>query len=89
MRPYAQAAIRTRYHGPTDTKGARITASRAGDFILPAQRVTIPYPHELDRDEAHAAAAMAFLDRHTPGAVLEPQGLCFAGDYFWTWRAGQ
>lgn len=50
-------AIRTKYVGPTDTKGARIVASD-GD----GNRVTIPYPHEYDALRAHREAAWAFID---------------------------
>ena len=45
-------AIKTRYCGPTDRKGARIIASE-GD----GKRITIGYPHELDSKEAHRKAA--------------------------------
>lgn len=48
--------IRTRYIGPTDTKGARI---RATDGV---RQVTIPYPYELDTEDAHAEAAAKLLD---------------------------
>jgi hypothetical protein len=43
--------IRTRYQGPTDTKGARIKATNG------ARQVTIPYPYELNVEDAHALAA--------------------------------
>jgi len=43
--------IRTRYIGPTDTKGGRIRATNG------ARSVTIPYPHELSVEDAHAEAA--------------------------------
>ena len=48
--------IRTRYIGPTDTKGARI---RATDGV---RQVTIPYPYELDTEDAHAEAAAKLVD---------------------------
>lgn len=43
--------IRTKYLGPTNTKGARI---RATDGV---RQVTIPYPYELSVEDAHMAAA--------------------------------
>ena len=43
--------IRTRYIGPTNTKGARIGATNG------ARTVTIPYPYELSVEDAHMAAA--------------------------------
>lgn len=47
-------AIETRYHGPTDTKGARITATD-GD----GHRLTIAYPYELSGEACHRHAAEA------------------------------
>jgi hypothetical protein len=45
-------AIRTKYHGPTATKGARITATEPD-----GAKATIRYPSELNSDQAHALAA--------------------------------
>lgn len=45
-------AIVTKYHGPTNTRGARITADD-GD----GNRVSIPYPHELSGSDVHYKAA--------------------------------
>ncbi len=46
-------SIETKYHGPTNFKGARFTATD-GD-----NRVTVGYDHALNADENHKAAAMA------------------------------
>jgi hypothetical protein len=46
-------AIETRYYGPTNTRGSRIQAKAWGGSI------SIPYPHELNTERAHAKAAMA------------------------------
>jgi hypothetical protein len=48
-------AILTKYLGPTDTKGARISARCDAGSIM------IPYPHELSGYDVHAAAAMALV----------------------------
>lgn len=45
-------AIETRYVGPTNTRGARIIASDSD-----GNRITIGYPHELNSEDAHRAAA--------------------------------
>ena len=50
-------AIETRYHGPTDTKDARITV-RAD-----AGRMTVPWDHRLDVAGNHCAAARALATR--------------------------
>jgi hypothetical protein len=52
------AAIITRYHGPTNTKGARISARMAT-----ARPVFIPYAYECSERDAHAAAAAALMAR--------------------------
>lgn len=45
-------AILTRYHGATNTRGSRISATAEG-----GHRISIPYPHELSGEACHAAAA--------------------------------
>jgi hypothetical protein len=78
-------AIVTKYHGPTNYRGSRITASvpsriadcdpdrvnwradahaRRQDMDRPGYwRLTIPYPHELDSEQAHRRAAEMLRDR--------------------------
>ncbi len=51
-------AIVTRYIGPSNTRGGRIVA----DGGL-KRRVTIPYPHELRSEDAHACAAQALCNK--------------------------
>ena len=51
-------AIVTKYHGPTNVKGARISATSASGL-----RASIPYPHELSIEDAHKAAAQALCDK--------------------------
>lgn len=47
-------AIRTKYHGATNHRGSRITATSSG-----GRKLTIQYPHESNAPEAHRAAAEA------------------------------
>ncbi len=54
-------AIVTKYHGPTGSKGSRITASHDG------KRVTVGYDHEIDTDGNHKKAAVAFAAKHFSG----------------------
>ena len=50
-------AITTKYHGPTDTKGSRVSArAQAG-------RVSITWDDALNSDENHRAAAQALADK--------------------------
>jgi hypothetical protein len=50
----AQAII-TKYHGPTNTKGGRISAEAA------AGKIYMPYAHELDIEDNHKAAALQLI----------------------------
>jgi hypothetical protein len=50
-------AIVTRYRGPRNTAGARITARAWGG------RVSIPYPHEAHAEAKHRIAAEALCKR--------------------------
>lgn len=52
-------SIITRYHGPTDHKGSRISASAEG-----VPRLYMPYDYALNAAENHAAAAAALANRH-------------------------
>ena len=80
-------AIVTKYHGSTNTKGARISAS------VSTKRVYVPYPYEHDGWRAHAVAARALLvavgiDQETKMAVGEiAQGYVFVCEY-WTNSTG-
>lgn len=51
---HIRQAIVTRYHGPTNTRGSRISATAE------AGRIYVAYDYALDATENHAAAARAF-----------------------------
>ena len=51
-------AITTKYHGPTETRGSRISASD-GD----GNRVYIPYDYKLTDEEVHRKAAVALCSK--------------------------
>jgi hypothetical protein len=61
MDHYPLASIRTRYHGPTDHRGSRFTAT--ADDTRDRQRVTVGVNYALSVDANHAAAAQAWLDK--------------------------
>ena len=72
-------AIRTRYHGPTDTKGSRISAKCA------ARTLYVSYDSALNSEENHAAACAALVkamgwDSEHYGSRI---GGGFENDYFW------
>jgi hypothetical protein len=57
-------AITTKYHGPTETRGARVVASDED-----GNRVSIPYQYELSGKDVHRKAAVALCDKmHWTGA---------------------
>ena len=51
-------AIRTRYKGPTDCRGACILATDDD-----GNRATVPYPHALSGAACHAVAARALVEK--------------------------
>ena len=71
-------AIRTRYHGPTNTKGSRISAKAE------AKMMYFGYDHALPGRENHEAAAYAYA--RSLGWIGGDDNLLrgeFAGDQFW------
>tara|TARA_R110000772_G_scaffold17541_1_gene48841 strand:- start:958 stop:1263 length:306 start_codon:yes stop_codon:yes gene_type:complete len=87
--PTSYSAIRTRFYGPTNTKGARIVAYQPGNTFNPAERLTMAYDYELGDTGSHHAAAVLFIAKFNEYAVaINPEGLSFNGDMFWTWTCG-
>tara|TARA_R110000764_G_C10725566_1_gene348687 strand:- start:199 stop:477 length:279 start_codon:yes stop_codon:yes gene_type:complete len=88
--PTAYAAIRTRFFGQTNKKGARIIANRSatGCTFNLAERITKHYDYELDSLNNHYEAAALFLAKYNQfkTAMISKEGLCFDNDYYWTWR---
>jgi len=72
-------AIRTRYHGPTNTKGSRLSAQ------CEAGRIYVPYDHTLGLSENHEAAARTFAARL--GWNRNPMsGGVFEHDHYWVFH---
>jgi len=63
-------AIVTKYHGPTDRRGSRISASDSD-----GNRVTIPYPYDLSGEDCHREAAEALCKKMNWPAQLIGGGL--------------
>jgi hypothetical protein len=73
-------AIRTRYHGPTNSRGSRITAT------CEAGSLTLPRDYSLDVDQDHARVAQCLVTRMGwPGVY---HGGSFGGDYYWVCESG-
>lgn len=64
--------IKTKYIGPTDTRGSRIKASYGG------KQVSIAYDYALNFEQRHLKAAQAFANKHNltinPEAVEDSAG---------------
>jgi hypothetical protein len=72
--------ITTRYHGPTDHHGARITATSESGL-----RATVGYPHELDGEKCHRVAVLALCERLGWEGTLIAGALRHGGYcYVWT-----
>jgi len=60
-------AIETKSHGPTDHKGARVSAVCCN--CENGGRVTVPYDHGEEVSGAHLIAALAHLEKHHKWAL--------------------
>lgn len=58
-------AIVVKYHGPTNTKGSRYTATAEG-----GARITISKDYSLNADECRKKAALALCDKMGWGSIL-------------------
>jgi hypothetical protein len=77
-------AIRTRFAGPTNTRGSRIIAD-AGDR---QSRVTVDYDHALNTDQNHAYAAVLVTRKMGwTGEYYPPlAGGGYGNEYFWVFQ---
>lgn len=62
-------AIITKFHGPTDSRGARVTARAA------AGRKTVSWDYALNSQQNHAAAAQALAEKLNWSGVWVSGGL--------------
>jgi hypothetical protein len=69
-------AIRTRYAGPTNTRGSRIIASDSD-----GNRAVMSYQHQYNSDELHRMAAQKLMDKM--GWPNEIIGGGFGHDNYW------
>jgi hypothetical protein len=90
-----RACIRTKYLGPTNYRGSRITVkddNNSWSQVSP-KRLIVDWNYELNVDKNHAAAAQAWLDKHMSKfaeeydqrPIVSEPGLCFDGCYYWSW----
>jgi hypothetical protein len=71
--PKTVPVIVTRFHGPTDTRGSRISATSGS-----GRRIYCGYRHELSADGNHDTAAAELAAKLWPGATIGGTG-CLPG----------
>jgi hypothetical protein len=85
---YGFKAIVTKYHGPSNTKGSRISASD-GD----GNRITIGYHDADNTDLNHARAALALCEKMGWDKPERKQhivgGWIKGGEYAWVFAIGR
>lgn len=69
-------AIVTKYHGPTNSRSARVSATAE------AGKVTLSWDHALDREDNHSAAALALAQKFGWDGKLAGGGLPGGGYVF-------
>ncbi len=69
-------AIRTRFYGATNTRGSRIIATD-GD----RNSISLPYPHELNSDDAHRLACLMLQHKMKWTGQMISGG--FRNDTYW------
>jgi len=91
----AFASIKTKFIGPTDYRGSRISVTDDGRFDNKPRRLVVGWDYALNPSENHAAAASAWIAKFIadaadlPRARIADVGLAFGGEYFWTWEFDQ
>ena len=58
-----RVVIRTKYHGPTDYKGSRISVAHGQGGCGAGKRTWVGWDYALNPEENHAQAIQAHLDR--------------------------
>ena len=87
-----RAAIRTKFVGPTNTRGSRISVCDYKYSDTPARRIFVSWDYSLDINENHAVAAeqwvSKFLNIGEPliKTILDRKALVFDGYYYWAWN---
>lgn len=76
--------LSTRYHGPTDTLGARVSV-RWLDAPDRAPVGVAHYDHARGGGANHHAAALAYIARYAPGAVITAAGWTTTGYVYAVW----
>ena len=74
-------AIETRFHGPTNHKGSRVSARVMESFEGQRESVMVSWDHELDPAANHAAACCQLLAKLHAEAVARRNTAEMCGDF--------
>ena len=88
-----RTAIRTRYHGPTNTTGARISVTESGGnpFGRP-RKMYVAWDYAGNIDENHKQAAELFIAKFVADVVypskptIRNPSVSYNGDQFHSWE---
>ena len=83
-----RASIRTRYHGPTQTQGTRISVTAGPNPFCKSPKLFVSWDHSLDIDANHNIAAQEYLDKFMSeyGTPIKKDSVSFDGDRFHSWQ---
>ena len=84
-------AIRTRYHGPTNSTGSRLSVTDGGSPFHSPRRIYVDWDYALHIDDNHKQAAQIFLTRIIakatyPSKPVVNSSVCFNGDQYHSWK---
>ena len=87
-----RASIRTRYHGPTNTTGARISVTDGGNPFGNPRKIYVAWDYAVNIDATHKQAAEQFIATfvadvvHPSKATIRNPSVSFNGDQYHSWE---
>ena len=84
-------AIRTRYHGPTNSTDSRLSVTDGGSVVHSPRRLYTPWHDDLHIDDNHKQAAQFFLNKFIaeatyPAKPVVNASVSFKGDQYHSWN---
>ena len=87
-----RSSIRTRYHGPTNTTGARISVTDGETPFGKPRRIYVAWDYSTDIDQNHKQAAEQFIakfvadDVYPSKPTIRNPSVSFNGDQYHSWE---
>ena len=84
-------AIRTRYHGPTNSTGSRLSVTDGGSPFHSPRRMYVHWDYALDVDDNHKQAAQFFLNEFIAKQLVHQKAVVnasvsFNSDQYHSWK---